>query len=458
MNESPQPPESASRLPLVVGMPMSVQLRWSTWNEFCDLTGGLIDAFNQAAYITQYDLVLDACGEPGPDYIKVTIPAQLTSTGRTIDPQIALHGDWIRRDAAGLIHVDPLRRRCPTCLRTTTVTATQTPGLVKSDIGLTLTTDHAVRLLECADEWHVRKPFAFEWSHPDTGPAEQLYEAVFTAIGAASVAWDRVPEGIFDSTLAREIGEALLDVIRSQQFLLTEAIRLTREYVDPASAASTTDCMLPALPGWSWYDAWHAVDPAGLHAYLHPPTATVEDALVNGIPFDSTDITPRPVDEPYLPKSCTCGELSKPSHVVPGRSGVALIADALDVPVLDRGPHGVERSIVFTHVAGAVLTVPRHVPFGGGGMLMCTILEALEALDVPTMTWDGAVASAHPIIQWVLSSGARATANWDDQIAPAIIVRQVVGSVQLPTVRLEPGQSLSLRDGVFSVVQVPHVH
>jgi hypothetical protein len=32
-----------------------------------------------------------------------------------------------------------------------------------------------------------------------------------------------------------------------------EAVRLTREYVD-GTAPDSTDGVLPALPGWSWFD------------------------------------------------------------------------------------------------------------------------------------------------------------------------------------------------------------
>jgi hypothetical protein len=40
-----------------------------------------------------------------------------------------------------------------------------------------------------------------------------LEEAVFQALGAASMCWSETPKGTFDSTRAKEIGDALLEVI-----------------------------------------------------------------------------------------------------------------------------------------------------------------------------------------------------------------------------------------------------
>jgi hypothetical protein len=43
------------------------------------------------------------------------------------------------------------------------------------------------------------------------GPDESitLHSAIFQALGAASMCWERPPEGVFDSTRAKEIGDYL---------------------------------------------------------------------------------------------------------------------------------------------------------------------------------------------------------------------------------------------------------
>lgn len=50
------------------------------------------------------------------------------------------------------------------------------------------------------------------------------------------------------------------DLLTDNEYLLLEAIRLTVEYVG-------LDILHP-IEGWSWYDAWRAVDPEGLEAWL----------------------------------------------------------------------------------------------------------------------------------------------------------------------------------------------
>lgn len=49
--------------------------------------------------------------------------------------------------------------------------------------------------------------------------ADSVESAVFQALGAASVCWEDISgTGIFDSTRAKEIGEALLEFIRNDQY------------------------------------------------------------------------------------------------------------------------------------------------------------------------------------------------------------------------------------------------
>ena len=45
--------------------------------------------------------------------------------------------------------------------------------------------------------------------------------------------------------------------VESLRLLIAEgivAMQLTREYVDPAAAHSDTECLLPKMPGYSWWD------------------------------------------------------------------------------------------------------------------------------------------------------------------------------------------------------------
>ncbi len=57
----------------------------------------------------------------------------------------------------------------------------------------------------------AREPFAFQ---PSEGQELSVEEAVFQALGAASMCWDTTPTGIFDSTRAKEIGDALMAELR----------------------------------------------------------------------------------------------------------------------------------------------------------------------------------------------------------------------------------------------------
>lgn len=52
-----------------------------------------------------------------------------------------------------------------------------------------------------------RQPFEFD-------RAKTLEDAVFQAIGAASMCWAIIPRGTFDSDRAKEIGDKLIEWIR----------------------------------------------------------------------------------------------------------------------------------------------------------------------------------------------------------------------------------------------------
>jgi len=66
------------------------------------------------------------------------------------------------------------------------------------------------------------KPFAFSYHRPDGGYTEDpdestghlpLEEAVFQALGYASMCWSETPTGVFDSTAAKSAGDALIAFI-----------------------------------------------------------------------------------------------------------------------------------------------------------------------------------------------------------------------------------------------------
>jgi hypothetical protein len=71
----------------------AVQLRWATWNEVCDFLGDIVSLANPARYISGEE-ASHTCGEPGPQYIALTIP---TLEG----DHTALHGDWIIKGVKG---------------------------------------------------------------------------------------------------------------------------------------------------------------------------------------------------------------------------------------------------------------------------------------------------------------------------------------------------------------------
>jgi len=72
----------------------AVQLRWSQWNEVCELLGSALTAENSdGAFEIPPEEAADTCGEPGPNYIALFV--------RTVHGEIATvrHGDWIVPEA-----------------------------------------------------------------------------------------------------------------------------------------------------------------------------------------------------------------------------------------------------------------------------------------------------------------------------------------------------------------------
>lgn len=52
----------------------------------------------------------------------------------------------------------------------------------------------------------------YKFDYGDRAP--NIRSAVFQALGTASMCWSETPDGVFDSTLAKEVGEALLAEMR----------------------------------------------------------------------------------------------------------------------------------------------------------------------------------------------------------------------------------------------------
>jgi hypothetical protein len=72
----------------------AVQLRWTQWNEVCEMLGGALLAENpDGAREIDADQASDTCGEEGPTYIALDV--------RTVHGEIATvrHGDWILPEA-----------------------------------------------------------------------------------------------------------------------------------------------------------------------------------------------------------------------------------------------------------------------------------------------------------------------------------------------------------------------
>lgn len=56
----------------------------------------------------------------------------------------------------------------------------------------------------------------FEFTREEDGSLSKE-SAIFQALGAASMCWSESPKGIFDSTKAKEIGDALIAELNSQE-------------------------------------------------------------------------------------------------------------------------------------------------------------------------------------------------------------------------------------------------
>lgn len=72
----------------------AVQLRWTQWNEVCELLGDALGEHkpNGAGKIPEGEAA-DTCGEEGPDFITVNV---LTANGHVVPVR---HGDWILPDS-----------------------------------------------------------------------------------------------------------------------------------------------------------------------------------------------------------------------------------------------------------------------------------------------------------------------------------------------------------------------
>jgi len=70
----------------------AIQLSWGTWNDVCSFIGEALNDVPGQSGAAMSDEYSDACGEPGPQYIKLML---MTAHG---DPAIFRHGDWIIPD------------------------------------------------------------------------------------------------------------------------------------------------------------------------------------------------------------------------------------------------------------------------------------------------------------------------------------------------------------------------
>lgn len=69
----------------------AIQLSWQTWTDVCNFLGDIISPSNPGRHSKEYS---DTCGELGPDYIEITIPA-------LEGDMIAKHGDYIIKGVSG---------------------------------------------------------------------------------------------------------------------------------------------------------------------------------------------------------------------------------------------------------------------------------------------------------------------------------------------------------------------
>ncbi|MET7816095.1 hypothetical protein ABZT26_35310 [Streptomyces sp. NPDC005395] len=71
----------------------AVQLSWRTWNEVCEFLGDALTRHNPGGARTISGAgAADTCGEPGPEYITLTVR---TMNGTLVPVR---HGDWILPD------------------------------------------------------------------------------------------------------------------------------------------------------------------------------------------------------------------------------------------------------------------------------------------------------------------------------------------------------------------------
>ncbi len=89
----------------------------------------------------------------------------------------------------------------------------------------------------------------------------KLRERVFLALGEASMCWDPLPSGVFDSTKAQEIGDRLVSTIAEDQPALEQDKR-TCEYQE----WDTKDCTAKSCP----YTASRGTDSDGI-CFPHAP-------------------------------------------------------------------------------------------------------------------------------------------------------------------------------------------
>lgn len=100
----------------------------------------------------------------------------------------------------------------------------------------------------------TREAFAFQWGTETDDEAPTIESAVFQALGAASMAWDETPAGVFDSDWAKEIGDALIAFIAEKQPMLGYAT--THQLIDELKArAEVSETIGEAWPKYRTMDS-----------------------------------------------------------------------------------------------------------------------------------------------------------------------------------------------------------
>lgn len=81
-------------------IPGAVQVRWTTWNQVCEMAGDQISPENPGYFISAAE-VDDTCGEEGPDYIGINL------TPEGYDDHVRVrHGNWLTEGSQpGTFHV-----------------------------------------------------------------------------------------------------------------------------------------------------------------------------------------------------------------------------------------------------------------------------------------------------------------------------------------------------------------